>query len=254
MSNGVADLAVWAGIDHLSLAEAEDFARRVEAAGYGGLWTRESMGREPFQLMARLAAVAPSLTVGTGIANVHARDPVAMRAAAGTLHELTGGRAILGLGVGHKTSVEEVRGGTYGRPVETMRRYLEAYAAAPYRGPVPHGAPQVVIAALRERMVDLAGTASDGNATVASRPLQAHISVRRRVAGPHSCRHATSFPDSTGVSFRRLPVCGERAEKSTDNRNRSREFQDRLGIAGVASSQADCPSVQRQVRFFQEFE
>ena len=109
-----------------------------------------------------MAAAAPSLTVGTSIANVHARDPVAMRAAAATLHELTGGRAILGLGVGHKTSVEEVRGGTYGRPVEVLRRYLEAYAAAPYRGPVPHGSPRVVIAALRERMVDLAGAASDG--------------------------------------------------------------------------------------------
>lgn len=154
--------AVWAGLDHLGIDEAVDFVRRVEAAGYGAFWTREGFGRDPFSLLARAAVTTTTLTLGTSIANVHARDAAAMRSAAGTLHEIAGGRFILGLGVSHAPWVEGIRGHAYGSPVEVMSAFLTAYAQAPYRVATPFGEPRIVLAALRRRMLDLAGSQADG--------------------------------------------------------------------------------------------
>jgi probable F420-dependent oxidoreductase len=162
MTLALGPAAVWSGLDHLGLDEALDFVRRVEAAGYDGFWTREGFGRDPFALLARVAPATSRISLGTSIANVHARDAVAMRAAAHSLHEIAGGRFVLGLGVSHKPWVEDVRGHEYGSPVGVMERFLDAYEQVPYRAPTPHGSPPVVLAALRNRMIALAGSRTDG--------------------------------------------------------------------------------------------
>jgi probable F420-dependent oxidoreductase len=162
MPAALSPFAVWSGLDHLPIDEAVDYVRRVEAAGYGAFWTREGFGRDPFSLLARASVATTTLILGTSIANVHARDAAAMRSAAGTLHEITGGRFVLGLGVSHAPWVEGIRGHDYGSPVAVMSSFLAAYGAAPYRVATPFGEPRVVLAALRHRMVTLAGTASDG--------------------------------------------------------------------------------------------
>lgn len=154
--------AVWSGLDQLAIPEAVEYICRVEAAGYGAFWTREGFGRDPFSLLSIAAKATSNLVLGTGIANVHGRDAAAMRSAAGTVREIAEGRFILGLGVSHAPWVEGIRGHDYGSPVEVMRRFLEAYASAPYRVATPFGAPPVVLAALRSRMLDLAGSATDG--------------------------------------------------------------------------------------------
>jgi probable F420-dependent oxidoreductase len=162
MTLTVGSAAVWSGLDHLEIDEAVDYVRRVEAAGYDAFWTREGFGREPFALLARVAPSTSRLALGTSIANVHARDAAAMRAAAHTLHEIAGGRFVLGLGVSHRPWVEDVRGHEYGSPVAVMTRFLDGYDQAPYRAPMPHGSPPVVLAALRHRMLALAGARTDG--------------------------------------------------------------------------------------------
>ncbi len=157
--------AVWAGLDHLPVPAALDFVRRVAAAGYGAFWTREGFGRDPFALFARLAGESGevgTLTLGTSIANIYARDAAGMRAAALTVHEMLEGRFILGLGVSHAPWVQGVRGHEYGSPVATMERYLAGYATAPYRAATPFGEPRVMLAALRSGMLGLAGRATDG--------------------------------------------------------------------------------------------
>jgi probable F420-dependent oxidoreductase len=69
---------------------------------------------------------------------------------------------VLGLGASHHDTVTEVRGHEYGPPLTTMREYLAAYSSAEYRGPMPHGVPPVLLAALRPRMLTLAATSADG--------------------------------------------------------------------------------------------
>jgi probable F420-dependent oxidoreductase len=97
-----------------------------------------------------------------GIAVIYGRDAVSMRAGAATVHELSGGRMLLGVGASHRDTVSEVRGHEYRGALSAMRDYLADYRAAAYRGPQPHGQPPVVLAALREKMLGLAATAADG--------------------------------------------------------------------------------------------
>jgi probable F420-dependent oxidoreductase len=96
--------------------------------------------------------------------NIWGRDAQAMRMAAFTLQEATGGRFTLGIGVSHHHLAQKVRGHVYEKPLTRMREYLDAYRSAIYKGPLPDGfrEPLVVLAALRERMATLAATAADG--------------------------------------------------------------------------------------------
>jgi probable F420-dependent oxidoreductase len=153
---------VWSNYDRLPSAEVVAFARAAEAAGYDTLWTQETAGRDPFALLGYLAAHTQRITLGVGIAVVYGRDAVAMRAGAATVHELSGGRMVLGMGASHRDTVSEVRGHAYGSPLSVMRDYLEAYRSADYRGQRPHGEPPVLLAALRPRMLALAGSQADG--------------------------------------------------------------------------------------------
>src|SRR5271170_3415150 len=120
------NLGVWAATDGLSAAEAATFAKRVEAWGYGALWTPEAVGREVFSASAWLLANTKRLIVASGIANIYARDPLSTAAAQKGLNEQSGGRFLLGLGVSHVPLVEGVRRHEYGKPVATMSAYLKA--------------------------------------------------------------------------------------------------------------------------------
>ena len=155
-------LGVWATTDGMPAEAAVAFARRVEELGYSTLWLPETMGRDPFAHIAHLAGAAPRLRFATGIANIHHRHPGAMLQATNTLAEQTGGRFTLGLGVSHAPLVEGLRGLDYGKPVATMRRYLEAMAASPYMSPAPAEPVRRLVGALGPKMVELAGELADG--------------------------------------------------------------------------------------------
>jgi len=158
----IGSAGVWSNYDRLPAAQVVAFARDAETAGYDTLWTQETAGRDPFALLGHLAAQTQRIGLGVGIAVVYGRDAVAMRAGAATVHELSGGRMVLGMGASHHDTVSEVRGHAYGPPLAVMRGYLEAYRSADFRGPRPHGEPPVVLAALRPRMLALAGSRADG--------------------------------------------------------------------------------------------
>lgn len=136
--------------------------------GYGALWVAETVGREPFALLGAVTEAAGLMWLGTSIASIWARDAMAARMGAMTLHELTGGRFVLGLGVSHEHLAQKLRGHVYERPLTRMREYLDAYAPLPYKGPLvtgPDGTasePPIVLAALRDRMLGLAATRTAG--------------------------------------------------------------------------------------------
>ena len=162
MPLGLGPAGVWSSFDRLDAERVVAFARAAEARGYDAIWTQETAGRDPFALLGFLAAQTTRIGLGVGIAVIYGRDPVAMRGGASTVHELSGGRMVLGLGVSHRDTVSEVRGHAYRGPLTAMREYLDAYDHAAYRAPTPHGAPPVVLAALRRRMLELAATRADG--------------------------------------------------------------------------------------------
>jgi probable F420-dependent oxidoreductase len=154
-------LGVWAATDNLSAADAAGFARRVEAWGYGALWIPEGVGREVFSASAWLLANTSALIVATGIANIYARDPVSSASAQKGLNEQSGGRFLLGLGVSHVPLVE-ARKHAYGKPVATMRAYLQGMAQINYGAAPPPEPPKTVLAALGPKMLELSAELADG--------------------------------------------------------------------------------------------
>ncbi|MBW2267809.1 MAG: TIGR03620 family F420-dependent LLM class oxidoreductase [Deltaproteobacteria bacterium] len=155
-------LGVWTWMDTFSAADAAAFAAQVEDWGYSALWIPEAVGRDPLVLHAHLAGATSKLILATGIANLYARDPMTMRAGRDTLAELSNGRFLLGLGVSHAPMVSGMRGHEYGKPIATMRAYLEAMEKALYLGPAPPETPPVVLAALRPKMLGLAAESAEG--------------------------------------------------------------------------------------------
>ena len=164
----IGPLGVWGHLASLPAADLRPFVSRAAELGYGALWVGEGAARDPFALLAAVAEVSGDMALGTSIVNIFGRDAMASKMGAMTLHELTGGRFVLGLGVSHVHLVQKLRGHTYEKPLARMRDYLQAYRALPYRGPLIGGAdgeptqPPVLIAALRPRMLELAATEADG--------------------------------------------------------------------------------------------
>src|SRR6202023_3798950 len=149
----IGKLGVGAAMDVLSAAEGAAFAQRVEGWGYGALWLPESRGRNVLVHSSWLLANTKRLIVAPGIANIYARDPMAMANGQRALAEQSGGRFLLGIGVSHAPSVEGLRGHTYGRPIATMRSYLREMQLAPYLAPDPPEKPLTILAALGPRMM-----------------------------------------------------------------------------------------------------
>jgi probable F420-dependent oxidoreductase len=175
-------LGVWAGLDGLTAEKALAFAQRTENRGFGILWTPESRGRNALVNAAWLLAGTSKLVIATGIANIYARDAMAMASAQRGLNEQSGNRFLLGLGVSHKPMVAGLRGHTYGRPVPTMRAYLEAMRAAPYQAPLPSEPPRTVLAALGPKMLALAAELTDGAHPYCVTPE--HAARARAILGP----------------------------------------------------------------------
>jgi probable F420-dependent oxidoreductase len=174
-------LGVWAPMDVLSAAEGAAFAQRVEGWGYAALWLPESRGRDVLVHSSWLLANTKSLVVAPGIANIYARDPMAMANGQRALAEQSGGRFLLGIGVSHAPTVTGLRGHTYGKPVATMRAYLQAMQAAPYLAPDPPERPLTIVAALGPRMMALSGELADGAHPYNVPPE--HTAAARRILG-----------------------------------------------------------------------
>ncbi len=163
-------------------ADARDAARAYDELGYTALWFPESIGsREALTHAALLLEGTRRLVVATGIASIHARDPMAMANGARTLSELHPGRFVLGLGVSHAPAVA-ARGGTYGRPVEQMAAYLDAMESATWAGPPEATLPPILLAALGPRMLELAAARTAG-AHPYFVPVE-HTALARRLLGP----------------------------------------------------------------------
>jgi probable F420-dependent oxidoreductase len=156
-------IGVWTNtLDQQPALKAQAAAQELERLGYAAIWFPESMRREALSNAGLLLAATSRIVVATGIANIYARDPFTMAAGQKTLAEAYPGRFLLGLGVSHQPNVEQVRGHVYGKPVATMRTYLEAMATAPYQSVEPSEKPQTVLAALGPNMLKLAAERTSG--------------------------------------------------------------------------------------------
>ncbi|MEP6693961.1 MAG: LLM class flavin-dependent oxidoreductase [Chloroflexota bacterium] len=110
-------------------AEVVAFARAAEDGGYETLFVPEAWGRDAFVTLGALARETKRIGLGTGIVNVYSRTPALLAMAAVTLDELSGGRAVLGLGTSGQRVVEGWHGVPMTRPLRRLRETTEAVRA-----------------------------------------------------------------------------------------------------------------------------
>ncbi len=171
-------------LDAMNAEESAAFCRRVERLGYKVLWSPEAWGREPFAHGGYLLAKTDRLIYATGIANIWVRDPLTMASAAKTLAEIAEERFILGIGVSHRSLVEDLRGHKYTKPYSYMSTYILQMKSALYRSVAPKTEPPLVLAALHPKMLALAAREARGTHTYLCLPE--HTARARAVMGPEA--------------------------------------------------------------------
>lgn len=175
-------LGIWCATNVLDAAALAELATGVERRGYDTLWYPESLSYECLALGGYLLSRTSRLTLASGIANIYARDAVTAAQGHDSLNALYDGRFILGLGVSHVPLVEGARGHDYGKPVATMRTYLEAMAAANIDPTIKAVERAVVLAALGPNMLALSRDASQGALPYCVTPE--HTAEARGILGP----------------------------------------------------------------------
>ncbi|MGH3665592.1 MAG: LLM class flavin-dependent oxidoreductase [Egibacteraceae bacterium] len=222
----------------LSLREAlppprlREVAQALDAHEGTSLWLPEFALRESFGQLGYVAASTARVRLANGVAPMAARTPVASALAAATIEDLSGGRAVLGLGVSHSS----MTGGWHGQEpgsqlqwaadyLRVVRQVLDGHATdldgeelrsrgfellGGARPDVP-----VVLAALGPRMLELGGRLADGvllnwttpsyasdsrdrvtqAATDAGRPPPVVGAYVRVAAGPDAARQARMHTD-----------------------------------------------------------
>ena len=107
---------------HVSIDMA--LIREAESAGFACVWTAEAYGSDAVSTAAWILAQTMRIKVGTGIMQMQARTPTMAAMTAMTLHDLSGGRFVLGIGPSGPQVVEGWHGVPYGRPLTRTREYV----------------------------------------------------------------------------------------------------------------------------------
>lgn len=165
--------------DGTPLHAQQEAIRELEALGYTDLWSAEAMGADGLTPLALASVWAPSMRLGTAILPVFTRGPALLAQSAASMAAAAPGRFVLGIGTSSDVIVERWNGiefvDPYARVRDTVRflrtafageKVTEEYETFSIRGfrlgvEVPEPIP-IVIAALREGMLKLAGRVGDG--------------------------------------------------------------------------------------------
>jgi F420-dependent oxidoreductase-like protein len=105
--------------------ETADQVAGLERAGLDMIWVAEPYGFDAPTLMGYLAAKTETVQIGAGILNVFSRTPGALLQTAAGLDNVSGGRAVIGLGASGPQVIEGFHGVPYDRPLGRTREVIE---------------------------------------------------------------------------------------------------------------------------------
>ena len=165
--------------DGVALHDQREWVEELASLGYTDVWSAEADGADAFTPLALASVWAPSLRLGTAIVPAFTRGPALLAQSAASMADAAPGRFVLGLGTSSNVIVERWNGIAFREPYARMRdtvRFLrralrgekvtETYDTFAVQGfrlklrpeqPVP-----ILVAALRQGMLDLAGREGDG--------------------------------------------------------------------------------------------
>jgi 5,10-methylenetetrahydromethanopterin reductase len=181
----------------------------------------------------------PGIGLGTGVVPVYPRHPMMLAQQALTVQLATGNRLILGIGLSHQVVVEGMWGMSFDKPARYMKEYLAALM------PLLHGetgqrdrrarhhprlrpldiadvtAPPVLVAALGDTMLKLAGRVADGTVTwmTGTKTIESHIPPsswrRRKRRGGRRRGSVVALPVSVTATSKRRGSASTRNSPST---------------------------------------
>ena len=161
------------------LHQQADLYREFEDLGYTDLWSSEADGTDGFTPLVLASQWAPSMRLGIAIIPAYTRGPALMAQNVASICEAAPGRFVMGIGSSSNVIVENWNGIPFEEPYKRTRdmtRFLrsaltgekvtEAYDTFEVKGFTlrrpPEQQPPILIAALREGMLRLAGREGDG--------------------------------------------------------------------------------------------
>ena len=163
----------------LDLAGHREIVEALPSWGFTDAWSSEVAGADAFTPLAAAAAWQSHLQLGTAIVPAFTRGPALIAQSAAALASLAPGRFSLGIGASSPAIVEQWNGIEFSRPYQRTRDVLrmvkaalageritdsfDSFGVSGFRLESPPTAPvPVLLAALRPRMLALAGAEADG--------------------------------------------------------------------------------------------
>jgi F420-dependent oxidoreductase-like protein len=192
--------------------------RQAEADGYASAWMAQIFSLDALTALAVAGREVPRIELGTAVVPTYPRHPMMLAGQALTTQAASGGRLALGIGLSHQVVIEGMFGYSFEKPARHMREYLSILLpllrgeAASFEGATLKGngaldvdAPKpvpVLLAALAPRMLELAGSLTDGTCTWMTGPktLETHIV-------PSISKAAEGADRSAPRIVAALPVC-----------------------------------------------
>jgi 5,10-methylenetetrahydromethanopterin reductase len=230
-------IGLFVGAQELMRDVAERLQRisAAEADGFESYWMPQHFGADMLTVIAMAGMQTTRIELGTAVVPTYPRHPVALAQQALTAQVATGGRLTLGIGVSHRSTIEDWLGLSYAHPARHMEEYLSVlrpllndsgvdFSGREFRVAGELQIPDadmvtcpVVMAALGPRMLEIAGRLADGAVTW--------------MTGPNTLRHhvVPRLNDAAATAGNPPPrVCVGIPIAVTDNSERARARADRL--------------------------
>ena len=217
------------------VAERLERIREAEEDGFDSYWLPQHFGADMLTVIAMAGMQTGRIELGTAVVPTYPRHPVALAQQALTAQVSTGGRLTLGIGVSHRSTVEDWLGLSYSHPARHIEEYLSVLRPLLHESSVDfHGREfrvagelqipdadlvvcPVLMAALGPRMLEIAGRLADGTITWMTGPnaIRDHVVPRLNDAAASAGNPAPR-------------VCAGFPIAVTDNPERARARADRL--------------------------
>ncbi|MCZ7631635.1 MAG: TIGR03564 family F420-dependent LLM class oxidoreductase [Microthrixaceae bacterium] len=202
------------------LEEVAAHAAEAERDGFAHYWMAQLLWPDALTAIAAIGARTTTIRFGTAVVPTWPRHPLMLAAQALTVSHVLGGRLTLGIGLAHATTVQDTFGMPFDSPAEHMAEYLDVLLpamevhAVDARGehwsghtdgfgvPPEVEAPSVVLAAMGPRMLELAGSRTDGSVLWLSGPRTIETRIRPAL---HAAAQKVGRPEPQVVAS--VPVC-----------------------------------------------
>ena len=165
--------------DSTSLNDLLTLYNTADGLGFQSVWKGEQVGSDVLSTLTTLIGRTKRAHLASGILNIFLRNPLSLAMSVVTMDQTSGGRVIVGLGTGSPKRLQTAFGEIYGKPLQTMKEYVQVLrkavsgetlshqgrwqidsfklGLAPLRKQVP-----IYVAARHPKMIELAAEVGDG--------------------------------------------------------------------------------------------